>query len=135
MAIQFKILPQQEYLYIKSEGKDENLAEHKLYNLEMYQAIKKFSFNRILVDELDITYSNTLMDMYDLAHFYDQEMPVEARLLRLALVVKQKYEKLASFWEVVCQNLGYQFKVFFSTEKAKSWLLEEQSDPPGYPLD
>ncbi len=128
MAIQFKALPQEDYLYIKSEGVDENLAEHKQYNLEMYQTIKQYQFNRVLVDEQGVSYSNTLMDVYDLAHFYDQEMPIEARLLRLALVVKEKYEKLASFWEVVCQNLGYQFKVFFSVENAKSWLLEKKSD-------
>mgnify|MGYP001563976617 CR=1 FL=1 len=128
MAIQFKVLPQEEYLYIKSEGIDESLAEHKKYNLEMYQSIKQYPLDRILVDEQDVTYSNTLMDMYDLAHFYDQEMPVEARLLRLALVVSEKYEKLASFWEVVCQNLGYQFKVFFSIENAKSWLLDKKTE-------
>jgi hypothetical protein len=94
----------------------------------MYQSIKQYPFNRVLVDEQGVTYSNTLMDVYDLAHFYDQEIPLEARLLRLALVVEEKYEKLASFWEVVCQNLGYQFKVFFTIEKAKTWLLEKKSD-------
>jgi len=124
MAIQFEVLPQEEFLYIKAEGVDESLADHKQYNLAMYQSIKQYPYNRVLVDEQGVTYSNSLMDIYDLAHFYDQEMPVEARLLRLALVVREKYEKLASFWEVVCQNLGYQFKVFFSIEKAKSWLLE-----------
>ena len=128
MAIQFEVLPQEDFLYIKADGINENLAEHKKYNLEMYQSIKQYPFDRILVDELEVTYSNTIMDMYDLAHFYDQEMPVEARLLRLALVVREKYEKLASFWEVVCQNLGYQFKVFFSIENAKSWLLERKAE-------
>jgi hypothetical protein len=128
MAIQFEVMPREDFLYIRAEGVAESLADHKQYNLAMYQSIKQYPISRVLVDELGVTYSNTLMDIYDLAHFYDQEMPVEARLLRLALVVREKYEKLASFWEVVCQNLGYQFKVFFSVEKAKSWLLEKKSD-------
>jgi len=126
MAVSFEILPQDEFLYIKAQGVNESLADHKKYNLELYKSISRYPFNRILVDEQEVVYSNTITDMYDLAHFYDQEIPVEARLLRLALVVKEKYEKLASFWEVVCQNLGYQFKVFFSLERAKSWLLERK---------
>jgi hypothetical protein len=125
MAISFEVQSKEEYLYIKSRGSNDSLEEHKKYNLEMYERIRQHPFNRILVDEQEVTYSNTLMDMYDLAHFYDQEMPVEARLLRLALVVKEKYEKLASFWEVVCQNLGYQFKVFYLIEQAESWLLND----------
>ena len=128
MAINFEVLPQQDYLYIKADGVAESLADHKQYNFAMYQSIRQYPFNRVLVDEQEVTYSNTTMDVYDLAHFYDQEMPVEARLLRLALVVREKYEKLASFWEVVCQNLGYQFKVFFSIENAKSWLLERKAE-------
>jgi len=125
MGINFKAFPQETYLYVKSEGKWGSLDEHKQYNLEMYQSIARYQFNRILVNELDVVYPNNILDLYELAHFYDKELPIEVQLLQLVLVVKEKYKQLASFWELVCQNLGYQFKVFYSLEEARDWLLEK----------
>ena len=126
MAVRFEAFPRENYLYIKSNGECENLDKHKEYNLEVCNTILQYKFNRILVDEQDVTYPDSILDLYDLAHFYDREFPVEARLFRLALVGRQKYRKEASFWELVCQNLGFQFRVFGSIDEAESWLLEQK---------
>jgi len=117
--------PEPEYLLVESKGvlftKDDLVMQSKL----IHEEIIKHKAKKILVNEPDTKFPLELFPYYELVKFYVDNFPPEMRLNKIAVVIAQDYEKMARFWETVCNNRGFQYFAFTSFQKAHDWLLNE----------
>ena len=91
----------------------------------IYREIIKHKHSRILIEESQTSFPQSLFTYSDLVKFY-QDFPPEARLLKIAIVIPatDTDRKIADFWEVACLNKGFDFRAFSSAKEAENWLIK-----------
>ncbi|MES2646346.1 MAG: hypothetical protein V4717_05690 [Bacteroidota bacterium] len=113
-----------EYLLVISKGivsMTDGLIEH---STKIYQEIKKFGKEKILVDDTETRFPLSLFNYSDLVNHYVANLPPETKDLKIAIVISDSFRSMADFWETICQNKGYQFRVFGDIQEAHNWLIK-----------
>ena len=110
------------YLLIKTSGKIVNIAEWKFLNRQYYDEIVKHNASKVLIDEMKLQNKTNLISACELVQFYSEELPIEARYLKVAVVVDGKYREGTLFWENYAHNRGYNYNAFFSMVEALKFM-------------
>jgi hypothetical protein len=124
MSFTLKSRKKKEYLLIISKGvlsMTEDLVSH---SNRVYMETKKFKKQKILVDDTETTFPLSLFNYSDLVNHYVMNFPPEIKQFQVAIVIAEAFKSMAEFWETVCINKGYQFRVFSTVQEAHNWLVK-----------
>lgn len=113
------------YLLIEAKGHlrtNEDLLAHADL---IYLELSKFELKKILIAETEMRFPQGLFLYPDVVDHVDQNLPVDMKLYKIAMLTSKKYEKIGEFWQVLCLNAGLQYAAFTDYQKAEEWLLSE----------
>lgn len=111
-----------DYLLIVSKGRLSVTADLLAHATLIYREIIKYDLNKVLLEATGTIFPQSLFAYSDLVNFYVANLPAGLRSLKMAVIVKEADQKLAEFWETVCANKGFQFRVFTALQVAENWL-------------
>lgn len=117
--------PEPYYLLVESKGDLHTKADLVKQSQLIHEEIIKHKAKKILVYETETSFPLDLFPYYELVKFYLDNFPGDIRMNKIAIVISEKYEKMARFWETVCTNRGLQYFAFTSFQKAHDWLVNE----------
>lgn len=82
---------------------------------------------RFLVDDLKLEPSLKLLEIYDFTDLYEKMgVSHDNRIAVVARPDPAKKHKF-DFFETICQNRGFQVKLFADTDTALAWVMDDQS--------
>ena len=116
------------YLLVRVSGTIENLEEHKLMDKQVADEIFKHDINKVIVNELPITSSqsySTIINTAYLVDFYIQAISDRLKLYQIAAVVKKDLDVQGYFWETYARNRGYNVRIFYTMEDALKYTNED----------
>ncbi|MFI5250807.1 MAG: hypothetical protein ACHQQQ_00120 [Bacteroidota bacterium] len=87
---------------------------------ELQEQLDKFGCTRALVDHRDADITFKFMDIFDRPNLYNSIGLT--RNTKVALVFRELKSDY-TFFETVCVNRGYKWKVFISYDLAMKWLI------------
>jgi hypothetical protein len=92
--------------------------------LELVELIKHSGATGCLSDFREVQSEVSIVKLYELPVLYD-EIGV-SRMVRQALLLPITKHRMRDykFYEDVCQNQGYNFRLFECPDEARQWLLE-----------
>ena len=95
--------------------------------LELVELIKQSGVTRWLSDFRETQAEVSIVKIYELPKLFEKlELPRTVRQALLLPLTKHRKEDY-EFYENVCQNMGYNFRLFENPEEARQWLLEDFS--------
>ncbi|MDY6970359.1 MAG: hypothetical protein SVR08_17135 [Spirochaetota bacterium] len=99
-------------------GYEDFVAEAK----EGWRVMRQYQSFSCIVDDRNYSYPVKVTDLYSLPELYDS-IGVD-RKVKVALLFNPGNPVIGDFefFETVCQNRGYNFRVFYDESEAKSWL-------------
>ncbi len=110
------------YLVMKMSGPRNNflsiVADAKLIS----NAINENNIKYILTDFREINFNVSESDALNLVKFYEQKLPGFDDLTA-SLVISKGNLEIVKFWESVCHQRGYRFKIFTDYDEAEQWLI------------
>ena len=121
MTIEYIINISDDVLYVKTRGIDRDLREVQKYGAELIGICKEHRIRKVLTDERELEYTIGIIDTYQLAQYYSNEIP---KLVRVAVVTSSESLDDAQFWETASVNKGLNVRVFTVYEEAKQWIEE-----------
>jgi hypothetical protein len=128
MPINIEATAEGVYLYIRALGKQQDLEETKKYALDILTLVQEYGMSCVLLDEIDLEQNLGVVDQFEIAEFLDENLPLETRLGRLAMVLPETEAEVGVFWETACRNRGFDFKFFHSLQEARRWLVAETDE-------
>lgn len=116
-------------LLLKVSGKLESLEELKALSVRLYEASIKFETRKVLIDEMALELTGSIVHQAELIKFYSENLPQEIREYRVAVAVDPKYRDLADFWNLYGSNRGFPWRGVTSLEAAIQWIeqVDDQS--------
>ena len=121
MSIQFTTTIKDDLLIVRTKGRDESPEEVEKYGASVIEICKKKGCNKILIDERELKYNISTVDIYYLAKYYAEIVP---SLVKAALVYNPAFKDDAKFWEDAITNRGLIVRIFTDIEQARQWLME-----------
>src|SRR5512143_2517545 len=103
MSIQYEIEKKENYLYFIGQGIETNLRENKKIHQMILDACKKAGSTRALIDDRQVTYTASIVSIYELGEHYKTTM-AKFVLDRVAVIAPNKYDKNNEFFENVSRN-------------------------------
>jgi hypothetical protein len=109
------------YVEVITSGIGDNVSSENMAK-DIAQIMRKNKITRAIVDHTNI--SSIVGDVIEI-----YERPLFFRALGIILgitiaeVIKPEHKEHFDFFETVCKNRGYIFKVFYNREEALKWLL------------
>jgi hypothetical protein len=99
---------------------DEVVAMYK----QIHGVMIESDITRCLSDFREVQSEVSIVKLYELPNLYD-EIGV-SRIVKQALLLPLTKHRMRDykFYEDVCQNHGYNFKLFECPDEARQWLLE-----------
>ena len=103
-------------------GYEDFVAEAK----EGWRVMQQHQTFSCLVDDRNYSHPVNLADLYSLPELYDS-IGVD-RHVKVALLFSPGNPVIGDFkfFETVCHNQGYNFRVFYDESEAKSWLKKRE---------
>lgn len=119
MAIHYEIEDRQGYIYLKGEGMEGGVEE----DLEIHQFIvdvcKARNCPHVLIDDSNVTYTASLLSIYQLAKHYSQ---IDRFITQAAVVSNPQYRLENQFFEDTMRNRNINLRVFYDLKEAETWL-------------
>ncbi|MFM2285463.1 MAG: hypothetical protein RLZZ543_960 [Bacteroidota bacterium] len=110
------------YLQLDCTGDIKTTEELLAFAADLYVLIEQNGMQKVLnvMDAMNIPLS--IASYYSLVESYMNDYPPSNHLLKIAIVMNEKYKEQGSFWEAVCNNRGFEYLSFTNKETALSWL-------------
>jgi len=115
-----------EYLVIIQNSGELTNEDFIAETTEAWRVMRQHHTYACMVDNRNYHHPFSLIDLYELPIFFDK-IGVDRRV-RVALLFNQgsPLKDDVRFFETVCINQGYNFKVFYEESEAKSWLKKRE---------
>ncbi len=120
MDKEIKYLEDKDVLLVKTSGVYEVKNETDTVT-KIASELSKYDCNKCIIDHRNTTVSGRIIDSYERSEKYST-FGVK-RFWKCAIVFKRLNEDVV-FFENVCRNRGWDFKVFTDYEEAQLWLSE-----------
>ena len=127
MPVQITSSQKDHYVLIEVSGTLENLEELKDLSHMLYAEALKYDEYNVIVDEMQVELTNSIVHQVELIKYYTENLPVEIKKYNLAVAVDPKYKEVADFWTLYGANRGFPWKGCTSLEEAVDWLRETRS--------
>ena len=124
MAIVYKSEDRQNYIYLVGEGIEDGLEEDKQIHEMIVTLCKEHNCNRVLIDDQQVTYTASILSIYQLAEHY-AKADIPRFIKRAAVVANPDYKETNEFFENTTRNRGINLRLFYNVEDAETWLLKE----------
>lgn len=117
----------EDYLHLDCTGDINTTEELLAFAADLYVLVEQSGMRKIInvMDKMNVPLSIT--SYYSLVESYMNDYPPSNHLLKIAVVMNEKYKEQGSFWEAVCNNRGFEYLSFTNKEVALSWLKTKQS--------
>ena len=104
-------------------------VELKALSVRLYEASIKFETRKVLIDEMALELTGSIVHQVELIKFYSENLPPEIREYKVAVAVDPKYRDLADFWNLYGSNRGFPWRGVTSLEAAIQWIeqVDDQS--------
>ena len=118
MNSEFEYLEDKDIVLVRTVGSNEFSTEIDTVN-EVASNLKKHNCNRLLFDFRASNLIANTMDIFDRPEIYGS-LGIE-RSIKSAIVVKELNANMR-FYETVCQNRSWNFKIFDDYDASIDWL-------------
>lgn len=125
MSITYLTEQKDNYLIIKAKGLITNLKEEEEHSKRCYDEVLKHKAKKVLIDNRNIIFNSSILDVADLITFYEKEFTAEIRLVKIAVLYSPKKIELHKSWELFANNRGFNWKIFTGIDDATQYLLTE----------
>jgi hypothetical protein len=124
MTIGYTIEKRKDYIYLEGEGIEDSLEENKQIHQMIVNVCKNHQCERVLIDDRKVTYTASIISLYQLAEYYAKvDMPRQIK--RAAILASPKYKETNDFFEDTSRNRGINLRLFYDLEKAEQWLTAQ----------
>ena len=121
MDANISVRPEHGYLFIKVSGIIINEEEHRLLTERIYSEIKKHRSENTIVDVSEAQFPKSLEFLNDIVEFYAEELPLEVKYWKIAVVDESDYRELGKYWQFKANMKGFTgYKVFPSMREAQA---------------
>ena len=123
MSINYTIENRRDYIYLMGEGIEVSLDENKQIHQMIVNICKDHNCERVLIDDRNVTYTATILSLYQLAEYY-AKVDIPRQINRAAILANPKYKETNNFFEDTSRNRGINLRLFYDLEEAEQWLTE-----------
>lgn len=120
MTISTKV--EDDYLLITASGSIADAEGLGLHTKRYVNEILAHGAMKVIIDETDVQYHKSLLDVIGLVESYSDVIPAELRSGRLAIVFNSDIKPIAEFWQFQATEKGYDYKAFSTIEEARDFL-------------
>jgi hypothetical protein len=122
---------ERDYILIKLSGTVQNIEEWMSLTKQYHEEIGRFDSNKVIIDQIELDFPTDLHSQCKIIDFYAENLPHEHKFLKLAIVMNSKYKSVATVWELLAYNHGYNYKAFCSMEEACMFMSGQEVDSCG----
>lgn len=108
-------------LIVTTNGVTPSLSEIKTISKEMVELSLMSSCNKILLDDRQLSYSLTDVELFELGEYNVHIIP---SIIRMAIVCAEKYYNKLKLWESISFSRGINVKIFLDFKAAQDWLTQ-----------
>ncbi len=123
MTINYIIEKGKDYIYLVGEGIEDSLEENKKIHQMIVNLCKNHHYDRVLIDDRKVTYTASIISLYQLAEYY-AKVDIPRQIKRAAILANPKYKESNDFFENTSRNRGINLRLFYDLERAEQWLTE-----------
>ncbi len=100
------------YLFIESSAVINNIEDWVEMDNIKSELIFKSGLRNVIVDDRKVTHKEDYFLICEVVKNMIDNLPIELRTLRLAVIVNDESKKIGNFWETYSANRGFPFRVF-----------------------
>jgi len=119
MAINYVSQLENDVLFVKAYGQDDNMEDVKEYGMAVLKEALSNGVSKVICDETELIYTVSVFDIYESAKSISAHAPMVAKV---AIVSSPSQFRDAFFYETVSVNRGLQMKAFTSEHEARQWI-------------
>lgn len=95
---------------------------------QIQEAAAQHNTRFVVADYREIFFNVNQTDAVNLVKMYDFVIPEFSNML-IAVVTNYASIELARYWEELCHQRGYNFKIFLDLDKAEIWIKDKVKQP------
>ncbi|NOT77080.1 MAG: hypothetical protein HOP08_19320 [Cyclobacteriaceae bacterium] len=112
----------EKYLFIKGKGERSNLQEILDSTRAFAKVVEQTGSTFLLVDYTETRTQLSNNDIFNITRLYETQTPVLQKLC-LSIIIPKDELSSEKFWEDICSQRGFNFKIFVDKMMAEQWLL------------
>lgn len=113
------------FLFVTGTGHRVGLAGVFSSSTQLEELISSYQGRFILLDYSRVITQLTRAEIFSLTRLYETKVS-KLHQFTIAIVINPNELSSEEFWESICRQRGFDFKIFVSSADAEAWLVQQK---------